>query len=525
MATIGVLAPDTSTVSALGAGGASLVQATGFPLIVEGDYAVLAISYLSTLATAPTVAGSGMTWTQLGSTVAYGTNRYLAAFGGYVTSLLVTNNFAIPTEPGTVNFDVEWLGVYRGVDPTTAMDVTPTSTTHGAGVSHAAAAITPTTAGSVILSIFAADNDDGAGATTFSGSPGGTWAVQENVGSSLGSDGSLAVYSKTDWVSGAVNLTVSTGASVSTGCLSLVLRPRSAVETEESFVARSATALFNAATGTFSRTITNPNVNPRLTPLTTDTAVAVMWANHASIAVNAAPAAPWVQALSNDYGNTVLQIYTAPWSSGLTWPTFGYGSTTDRFITYGLIIRGVDPTSPVGDIQHADNSANATITFPAVTPAIADSLILRMAFAYDDTYITGVASGGKLIVYPHTAIFSTVTGADCMAVATLDKLSGGAGISTGTKTIGQSLSVAYTAVSIAFSKPPDIKHLITDAAPDVNVTTVLSRATNGVFMVSAVALDLAVTTQIIAKRPRRNPARRAFLWVSGPNGNRTGVIS
>lgn len=497
--------------------------------IVTGDYAVLCVTYESTSSADPTISaapGFG-TLTQLGTTQHFGTNRHSAVFGGFVTLLSTQDPQITVSAPATLGVVYSNCTFYRGVDKTTPIDVTTTQTTTSAVSSHPSAAIVPVTDGARVVMCFSASNDNGASLSAFT-APGGIWSVDCIGGTTLLNDASGSMFSTLVSPAASTQLTVASSLAVSAGIHSVALRPASTDPINEIYVGRSNSANAGAASGGFSRTINDPNqASIRQVPSSsTDLAVAVLWINDLGIALQAAPSAPWTPFVEHLSGSTILQVYIAPWSGGLVWPTFSPGVTIDKFISFGLILRDIDPTNPF-NASALGGAVSATQTFPSVTPTGPDAILLKLAFIADDVQFPTANSVGDVIIIPNAAqTYLSTTGTDHGVVGIIEMLTGGAGVPTSSSTITLNSSIGATTYTLAFGRAPNVKSLVSSVLIDgLDVSTTLQPADVGVFLESEVSLVASVSTTLISRQHRRNSARRAFLWHSGPDGDRTGVIS
>lgn len=435
----------------------------GSAQIVAGDLVILSVVYSSSTApstTAPTLSVWGHTATQLGTWQTYGTQRYVGTFYFIFNGRVNTNStsvYATVTIPATANHCMLTTSVWRGVDQTTPIDATTTETVTSSGTSHVMPSITTVTDGAVVVSTIGASNDNGAGGSVFSSVSSG-WGLIRSNGTTLGNDGSAAHSYKTMPTAGATGTaTYTTSAAVTCGGQVVALRPASTtLPASTHFVGRGAVQV-TTTTGGWTKTTSDPEAQTARGPLTAQTgdlAVVFAWQNDTGAAVFTAPSG-WTSVISQDYGNTTLQVYVTPWVSGLTWPSWTAAATVDRFVTYGLILRGIDTSNPINTSSNSDvTTASTTVTMPAVTPSANDCILIRGAFLQNDNYITTDPASGQVILSADALINTSLSaaGADQATFLILDALSGGSGVSTGTVAVTQSLSNVYTAFTVAFNK-------------------------------------------------------------------------
>lgn len=126
----------------------------------------------------------------------------------------------------TTNSGIGGVIVFRGIDPTTPLDVAVTTATGIDGNLSNPPPITPTTAGAWIVAIYAGSNDSSA---TVPSAPANmtNFAFDNGQGTTTGLQ--IGVATKTDWTSGAFDPDAWTGtdneASTSWAAVTIALRP------------------------------------------------------------------------------------------------------------------------------------------------------------------------------------------------------------------------------------------------------------------------------------------------------------
>lgn len=484
-----------------------------------GDYILALIHYASTTApgtTPPTITGPE-TMTQLGTTQTIAAGRYAAVFGGFVDRYLDDDVLTF-TAPATISIHFSNAQIYRGVDPTTPIDVT-TTTTVTSGTSHASPSITPTTDGARVVVILAASNDDGAGGSTFGAAPTG-WHNDLNGGTATGVDGSNQYLGKIISPAAATTVTQTSGASVAAAVFSIALRPASATSgIDEIYVGRSASMIVTNTVSGWTKTPTLPPVNPnRLAPTSTDMLVVCAHYTDGSAVT-----------VSNDSAWTAISasapwVYVAPYDPAIVFPTFTAPATIDRFWAFVFIIRDVDPND-MGDVIAGTTGTSTTITWPTATPTLDDAIVMRVAYLNDDQPNPNGAPTAGSYVIGNTTGWNTTTGLDCGTLVTLEALTGGAGVALGAATATVDASVAFTSQTIVFNRAPEIVQLVSAVdAGAIVVGTTLEATGAGQFIESTVDVgSVVVSTRLVSRRRQPRP-RREYIWVKDLSGNTAGVI-
>ncbi len=524
-----------------GSSGFNAHAVSEFGALIPGDLIVISSEWVSTSATTPSWSNTaGVTFVQIGSTVTVAANRYHAAWYGFVTGFPagsgnITTLFLPPT---TVSFSAIAWSVYRGVDSVTPLDgVTPVSSgPTAAGSSHSITGVTTATDGALAVIALAANDDNGASGTAITAISGTGYVIDDNFGTSLGVDGSVAIVSRPMSTAGASGtLTVTSSPSRILTGIAFSLRPKSSTTIEEIFVGRQL-AMGNPASGlgTYTRTPSLDTTNPGpLTPEDRDVVLIFLWHRSTGTGYRTPdpPSAPWVELYKIDEGDAVLQIYGARYGDVSTFPTFDFPSSSiERTAIYAVCLRGLDPND-ILDVATSSNSGGSTTpTFPAVTPTVDDVLLVRGWFTGNNGYLTAGPSAGSLVIFPYgTDQWTTSTDGDQSAGLVLEQRSGGAGVSTGTATVTNVSSALWTAFTLALNPAPPITPLVAEVdAGAVVIDATLVAENPAVSYIAAVEVDTGaaiVDATLRVARPNYVKPRRELVWVYDLSGARVGVIA
>lgn len=538
---VGTAATGTANTS----GGSATLETSVVGSYIGGDLMVVSLTWSSTNpATEPvfslfpfgitsfTRAGNVQTFSTRGSAV------YYAFIPNGRTNLAPnTLQWAVAA---TATGALAVVTIWRGVDPTTPLDVTPVETafTGSAATSGNITGATTTTDGAVVVTSICGTSD-GTGALTglsaFDATFAGTDETVINAGTAAGSDFSLAVTSKampTAGASGTVGWTQPVALALVSGH-AIALRPDpSPPDAEQFFVSRSADAGVNNSSGGQTLVATlPPSTAGALDPITAaDMVVVAMFASDGGLTgLFAAPPSPWVPLLEQNGTTNVWQIYAAPYDPALVMPSFTTTQTTDRMGCMTIILRDVDPNTPL-DVAAITvwGSASTTATFPAVTPTTDDCHLVRICYTLDDVARPNAApSAGTVIVFADPGdLTATTQGLDSSQQWNYDRLSGGAGISTGTSTVALQSSIGWSAVTLALRNAPTIKDLAISATGEGVATMDPDAVANlSVFFEgSVVGEGTASATFATGRKGRRRRPRRQYIWVKDLAGNKVGVI-
>lgn len=510
-----------------------------FGTFLPGDVVLFSFQYNSTTppgTTQPTISvngATGWTFTKVGNTITLQASRYQAVYYVIITDTLINYAFAVTVQAGGPATGAgAWLTatVWRGVDTTTVMDATAVETGSLSGTSHACTGITTVTDGAMVVACAGQANDGSSPDTPIATAIDNGFTLHANWGSSQGNDASNMHSYKRIGTAGASGTTTITTGSVAGACHMVALRPKATPRLVSSaFVSRSQTmAVPIGAPSAWTATILDPDAVTKPGPLiaqTDDICVAILFDNATGLGLYSAPGSPWTQVIASDLGTQVLQVYWAPWTSGLTWPAYSVSAGYRNTGALGLILRTVDPTNVIDAVSSHTSSSGATVTLAAVTPATANAILLRLGFVQDDVYVTGSPSLGELLWLPHQtdATLSQASNAETM-VAVLEKHTAGAGFSSGTATLAVHASATWQVATIAFGFAPPISSLVTTAdSGDAVVDTTLSQFYDGAYVVSTVDLTAEVETTLVSRPPRLHP-KRTTVWVHDLLGNRIGGI-
>lgn len=491
-----------------------------------GDYILGAMSYTSIVPPStqePTCTGPE-TMTKLGATLDLGGTRYAAVFGGFVDRYLDDSSISF-TCPVTGNFHMMTVQIYRGVDKTTPIDATTTTAVTSSGTSHVGPSITPVTDGALVVSIMAANNDNGANLSVFSGTPTGC-TVDINAGSSTGTDGSQRYSSKIVSPAAATSVTETTSLAVVCGAFAVALRPASSSPIDQVFVGRSRIAFTTPTSGALSRTPTLPvESQNRLAASSTD--VLVVCASDWGTAVNITNLGAWTTVRA-----TSPYVYVAPYDAAIVFPTFSRNPSPVRFMAFVLILRDLDLTD-IDDVIASTVAASSgtTITYPDATPTRNDAVVLRIGYIGDDLpKPNGDLTSGQYIIGntgSGTGFWWTTNQSDAGLLISLDPLTGGAGVALGTKTgTISSVSGTHDAQTIVFNRAPRIVQLVStvQTAAFVVLTTAADADADPFIDTVVVVGALGVTTTLQSTAPRWSEPRRDHLWVRNLSGQQIGVI-
>lgn len=498
---------------------------------VPGDLVIAVVSYLVASTTDPTASFEGSAMTMVGSRQAFGTNRHMAVFRALVTNLGPSLGGVTFTFPASVSFAEGFAITVAGQDTSTPLDVSVYQSSLGANTSHAYGSITPVTSDTLLLGFLATDNDNGAGASTISDTATG-WSVLANGGSLSGSDGSIAGWYRSVSTPAATSLTATTGASVNSACFLLAIRPTVPQDAlDKVLLSRSVTARgpnasggFTAAPGTFLGIQRDALVD------STDTVV-IVFATRDSPAASLAlsDSTGWTTIRdTQDAGGMSLQVYSKPYTTGMTLPSVTTGATTDRFWCFALVLRDLDTTDPFDTdaVSFEVAAGGTTATFPDATAA-GNNVLLRMHFAHDDNlqYCTTQGDDGSQVwVNASMSGFSTSTGLDQSLNILARTVPTSGAVGTESVTLGGT-AVAYTAYTLLLNRVTTSASLNPDPVSSSDVVVALQAldAPAGLSVAAAATADVSLDVETFQPYTRRG--RRAFLWHTGADGQRTGVVS
>ena len=536
---------SSGNANGLGSNASGTFSTAALGAFLPGDVIVASISYFSNSApptNQPTLTLGNLSLTRIGTTLTFFANRYFATFIGVIPDKFNNNNsasvFLFASVPGTGQVvELVW-SVWTGVDQATPQDATIVDGTPGT-TTASLTGITTVTNGAVVIASCGSTDDGTNGAGGNSGIVGvnNGFTTLVNVGTTSGQDASAAQFYKTmsaAGASGTTTLTVDTGDSAAGH--TLALRPISTpYHSHKVFVNRSPTmGIPQAGAGTFSRACVDPITTTidRKTAVVGDVAICAMWWDMRGLgsSVLTAPGGVWVPIIENRNAGSdrTIQVYYAPWSPSLTWPTFGtFPSNTAHLAVMGCILRDIDINSIFDVVSTHSVGNNATVTFPAITPTKADAVLLRMSFVRAGANITtSLSSGLEGIVVPcYDDATITDVQSDTAAVWALEKHTAGAGVSCGTATYGIVTTLQWSAITIAFNRTPNISTLVppvTVGAIDVEID--IDSFASAIFLEPEVEVDpVEIDIELRTTRIRR-PKERVTAWVSDLAGNRVAAI-
>lgn len=498
-----------------------------------GDLVLVFIQYNSTSSTDPTATLSGAAMTQVGTTQAFGSNRYGAVFRGVVTNTGTSSPGVNVTVPATVSVSLITARVFAGVDATTPIDVTPVQGSLSAGTSHAYGPITPTTDGAMVVAFVALENDNGGGSSSLDSAI-TDWTNQDNYGTSGGTDGSIGVWTREVPTATATSITATSGASIASCGFLIALRPASGGDPlDDILIARSATCQAPASSGGFTLTPGNPNIASRRRTLSevTDIIVIVFLHNDGGASIKALSSPSGWEVIRESLALGVsLQVYARRWTNGMSLPSITLTETTDRAFAFAMVLRGIDPND-IFDVDQWDIGGGAAqAVFPTVTTTKANAVIMRMAFNWNDAeYPTGAGEDGSSIwVHPLTDGWSTTTGLDQNLMITARKLNGAAG-SIGTETVPYSAVLAgVTAYTLALNAAPPINALSATLTADASIAEVgdgFESVAGAIFLEpDPITVEAEITADFRSFRKNNRPAPRQLIWVRNYAGEQVNVI-
>lgn len=418
---------------------------------VPGDLVVAFCNYFVANTTDPTATFEGSSMTMIGSRQDYGTNRHVAVFTAPVTNLGSSIGGVTFTFPASVSNACGLAFVVSGQDGT-PLDVSVVQSFNSIGTSHPFGPITPVSDNVLLLALVGGDNDNGAGASTFTTSI-TDWTNLDNGGTTAGSDGSIGVWYRNLATPAATSITVTSGASVNSGGFLLAIRPAATEPLGDLLPSRSLSARGPNASGGFTATPSGFLTVYRHTLVDSSDVVLLVYAYRDSpnsiLSLSSPTGWEMIRETADATSTFTIQVYAKAYTTGMTIPSVTTSATTDRFWCFALVLRNVN-LSDILDVDSVtfDASSSSTLTYPDATVA-GNNLVLRMAFLYDDApYPTTEGDdGSKVWINPKMAGFSTATGLDQGLIVNARSVASAGALGTEGQTINSAIgSTLYTLV-------------------------------------------------------------------------------